>query len=88
MPVEFNDEQNPNRVLYGRFTESNQAPKLVTWLLKLHIVKNQDQANKVLIGIALLAFLTSFFFFANLFSTPQTKTAGLEEILQNLPQQK
>lgn len=63
MPVEFNDESNQNKVLYGRFAQSSQAPKLVTWLLKIGIAKNETQANYILIGIAVIAFVASFYMF-------------------------
>jgi hypothetical protein len=64
MPVEFNEESNQNRVLYGRFAQSSQAPKLVTWLLKIGIVKSESQANYVLIGIAVVAFAWSIYLFS------------------------
>ncbi|TAK56895.1 hypothetical protein EPO17_03475 [Patescibacteria group bacterium] len=66
MSVEFEDEQNEARVLYSRFMPSNQLPKLVGWVIKAGIVKNENQANYFLIGLAVFAFLASFYFFGNL----------------------
>jgi hypothetical protein len=61
MSVEFNDESNQNKVLYGRFAQSSQAPKLVTWLLKIGIVKNESQANFVLINIAIISIILAIY---------------------------
>ena len=61
MPVEFNEEQNQNRVLYGRFAQSSQAPKLVTWLLKIGIAKNETQANYILIGVAVVSIVLAIY---------------------------
>jgi hypothetical protein len=95
MPVEFNDESNQNNVLYGRFAQSSQAPKLVTWLLKIGIVKNETQANYVLIGIAALSIILAIcipiyrnktpepIFKEDL--SPEIQNSLLPEILESLP---
>lgn len=85
MPVEFNDEQNQNKVLYGRFTQSNQAPKLVTWLLKIGIAKNETQANYFLIGIAIIAFVASFYIFSGGKEARQSPPPSMEQLQQFSP---
>ena len=86
MPVEFNDEQNQNRVLYGRFAQSNQAPKLVTWLLKIGIAKNESQANYILIGIAVISVILAIYIPTTKNRTEMTFREDLpEEILSTLP---
>jgi hypothetical protein len=66
MSVEFEDEQNEARVLYSRFMPSNQLPKLVGWVIRTGIVKNETQANYFLIGLMFIALLTSFYFWGGL----------------------
>lgn len=85
MSIEFNDEQNQNRVLYGRFAQSNQAPKLVTWLLKIGVAKNETQANYILIGIAVIAFALSFYIFVGENEPGQNPPMSLEQIQQFPP---
>ena len=66
MSVEFEEEQNEARVLYGRFMPSTQLPKLVGWVIKLGIVKNENQANYFLIGLTFVALISSFYFWGGL----------------------
>ncbi len=66
MSVEFEDEQNEARVLYSRFMPSNQLPKLVGWVIKTGVVKNETQANYFLIGLAFIALISSFYFWGDL----------------------
>jgi len=66
MSVEFEDEQNEARVLYSRFMPSAQLPKLVGWVIKTGVVKNETQANYFLIGLAFVALISSFYFWGGL----------------------
>lgn len=63
MPVEFNDEYNLNKTSYTQQTIGSQTPKLVGILLKTGIVKNENQANYILMLIVIIALSTSFFLF-------------------------
>lgn len=85
MPVEFNDEQNQNRVLYGRFAQSSQAPKLVTWLLKIGIAKNETQANYILIGVAIIALISSFYIFFRSNADTRPLTGSFELMRESSP---
>ncbi len=81
MSVEFNDESN--QISQRRSSENNRPPKLVTWLLKIGVAKNESQANYVLIGVAIVAFILSFYLWGG-FLVPAKKFQGptLEEILK------
>lgn len=81
MSVEFEDEQTEARVLYSRFMPSNQLPKLVGWVIKTGIVKNENQANYFLIGLAVVAFLVSVYFFIS--SQEPDPTPFSEASIQN-----
>jgi len=83
MPVEFNDEQNQNRVLYGRLAQSNQAPKLVTWLLKIGIAKNETQANYILIGIAVIALISSIYLLFRSNSDTRPTPGSFEQVRES-----
>ncbi len=68
MSVEFEDETNQAKnFANNRFSNNNQPPKLVGWILKTGLVKNENQANYVLIALAIVAFLTSLYYFSDLF---------------------
>ena len=50
----------------GRFDDTKgDTPALVRLLLKTGMVKTEEQANYVLIGVAVCAFLAAFFVFYN-----------------------
>ena len=51
----------------------SQSPKMVQWIIKHSggYIKNDKQANHVLIGIVLLSVITSFFFLSDFSSEPQ-----------------
>lgn len=84
MSVEFEDEQTEARVLYSRFMPSNQLPKLVGWVIKTGVVKNETQANYFLIGIMFVFLLSSFYFWGNIL-IPEKRVIGptFEEIIEN-----
>lgn len=55
--VEFNDEGGAGRpsLLYSKFQASNQSPKMVAWLKNHGLVKDDSQANGILLGITITA---------------------------------
>ncbi|TAK56893.1 hypothetical protein EPO17_03465 [Patescibacteria group bacterium] len=66
MSVEFSDETTAiQRPSTGNIS-GNQRTVLVGLILKTGIVKNTTQANYCLIGLSILFFLTSLYFFWNL----------------------
>ena len=87
MPVEFPEEKfgnNDNYVI-------KKTPTMVKWVIKIGIVKDEKQANIVLIILAVIFLGLAVYIFANTGSKP-TATAGVlyredlsEEDLQNLP---
>jgi hypothetical protein len=81
MSVEFEEEQAQSHVLYSRFMPSNQLPKLVGWVIKAGIVKNENQANYFLIGLAVVAFLVSVYLFLS--SKEPATTPFSEASIQN-----
>lgn len=56
--VEFNDE-NKASMLYSKFQSSNEQPALVRWLLKIGLAKTPEQANMILICIAVVAVIAT-----------------------------
>jgi hypothetical protein len=63
MSVEFNDGSRQGSVLYGRFQAASDQPKMVAWLIKKGIVKSEDGANKLLIGVVFVCIAASLYFF-------------------------
>ncbi len=66
--VEF-DSENQASVLYSRWQTSDDTPKMVQMLMGWGLVKNREQANIILICIAICAFGLSVYFF--FFSGPR-----------------
>ena len=57
--VEFDEDKN--NVLYSRIEPSSQTPKLIEWLLKTGVMKDQKKITYVLLGIAIVAFVLALF---------------------------
>ncbi len=75
MSVEFPGEQ------YNQGTEFN-TPKestMVKWVMKSGLVKNEQQANYVLLGLAIVFFAITWWVIAGS-GTPTPKTTYLEDI--------
>ena len=61
MSIEFNDE---NQGVYNQFNQQNQVQqgsKFANMLISMKIVSTPEQANKVLLGIAVTSFLLTLF---------------------------
>ena len=91
-PVEFNPEdrefKSSPRANSG--WEGPKPSKMVEWVLKAGVVKNEQQANYVLLGIAGIFFIASIYLlFGQNFSTQNTEVQYREdippEILQQIP---
>ena len=63
MAVDFNEEQQKASILYARFQSSSKPPTLVEWLLKKGIVKNQSQANAILVLLTIVCLVLSAYIF-------------------------
>jgi hypothetical protein len=85
MSVEFEEEQAQSHVLYSRFMPSNQLPKLVGWVIKSGVVKNETQANYFLIGLAFVALISSFYFWGGIL-IPEKKFPPAEPPIYQEPQ--
>jgi len=59
MSVEFPEEQKLGNVTI----ETSQTPKMVGWLLNTGVVKDEQRANYVLIGIAVVFFILTIIMF-------------------------
>jgi len=74
MTLEFDDETEiggrPDHLLYAKFQKSSQPPYIITFLIKRHIVKDEDGARKLLLIIAVVVFIVSVYFISTSFNTP------------------
>ena len=66
MSVEFQENEDMGtsankRILYSRFQSSNQVPKVIHFLIRIGLAKNENQANYILIGFFVLAVVFSVF---------------------------
>ena len=61
--VEFDNSESQSKMLYSKWQASNEQPMMVRWLINKGIVKNAAQANMILLGIAIVAFALSLYFF-------------------------
>lgn len=57
--VEFNEEQKDEQ--YSLSGQVNKTSTFVKWVLKTGIVKDRGQAEKILLGIVVLAIIISVF---------------------------
>lgn len=58
--LEFSDESGMRS---EKFSRAEQDPLLVRWIMKIKFIKTKEQANYVLIGIAVVAAVLSIYFF-------------------------
>lgn len=68
--VEFQDESGagesygvPKRVLYSRYESSEQPPGMARFLIRFGLVKSEQTATYILLGLAILFFAASAYFF-------------------------
>ena len=77
--IEFDEEQD--NMLYSRIEPSSQTPKLVEWVLKTGVMKDQKQVTYVLLGIAVGATVIAVAIF--LFGGSGDKASNTIDILPN-----
>lgn len=53
----------------------DKKPTFVRWVMKLPFIKTEKQANYTLVGIAVVALLLSFYFFASALGGPSPAPA-------------
>ena len=71
--IEFEGENatsSNSHLLYARIQASNRAPKLVDFLIRHKIVKNESQANAIILILVVVAIVFSIFFFGKFASGP------------------
>lgn len=77
MTLEFNEQDGidhgkdkTERLLYARFQDSSETPSVLSFLVKIHLAKNERGARIFILVVILLAFFISVYFFVNAFSGP------------------
>jgi hypothetical protein len=81
--IEFEGEnQNQhNSFLYAKFQASNQKPGIVNFLIRKNIVKNQAQANAVLLILVLACLAAAYFVYQDYNS--QAVLMSPEQLIQS-----
>ncbi|MFA6297334.1 MAG: hypothetical protein WC629_02110 [Candidatus Paceibacterota bacterium] len=84
MPLEFEEEQYKSRDILNK----GKTPKMVSFLIKKGIVKDEKQANVFLVIISIIFLLVSIFIFAYFvfgIRNPFAKQPSPAEQFKNLP---
>ena len=81
--IEFeNENQNQHgSFLYTKFQSSNQKPGIVNFLIRKNIVKNQTQANAILLILVLACFVAAYFIYQHY--NGQTVLMSPEQLIQS-----
>ena len=58
------------RLLYAKFQRSSEIPAIILFLIKRHIVKDEDSARRLVVTIVLIILLTSAYLFFRCTSGP------------------
>ncbi|MBI4214944.1 hypothetical protein HY546_03025 [archaeon] len=66
--LEFSDEGGMNS---DKFSRAEETPLLVRWAMKIKFIKTKEQANYLLLGVAVAAALLSIYFFTAGGSSPR-----------------
>ena len=74
MTLEFDDKIDEggkdSRLLYAKFQKSSQIPFIISFLIKRHIVKNEDSARKLLLVLSIVILAISIYLIINSFNGP------------------
>jgi hypothetical protein len=74
MTLEFDDqtseESKDSHLLYAKFQKSSQVPFIISFLIKRHIVKNEDSARKLLLALSIVILAISIYLIINSFNGP------------------
>jgi hypothetical protein len=73
MTLEFDDEKEaskPSHLLYAKFQNSSQTPFIISFLIRKHIVRNEDSARRLLLILSVLIFAVSIYLIINSFNGP------------------
>jgi hypothetical protein len=62
--VDFEESETKTSRFPGRFDDEEKEPKMVSWLIGIGIVKDQKQANYILVGFVVVAVILSFILFS------------------------
>lgn len=80
--VEFNDSRDGQRFLYTKLKTNMQSPKLVTFLIKKGIVKNEKNADVLLIILVVILLILA----ASLFSygSKVSEVPSTEDVIRSV----
>lgn len=70
--IEFDGEQKS--VLYSQFQESNKPPKMIKYMLDHKLVKNEKQAQIVLLAVVVVFLIVSFIIIRGTLTPPIIKS--------------
>ena len=74
MTLEFDDKTDggskTSYLLYAKFQKSSQTPSIISFLIKRHIVKNEDRARLLLLVLSVVIFVISIYLIVNSFNGP------------------
>lgn len=59
-----------NRALYSKFEKSSETPSIISFLVRKHIVRNENNARVLLLIVALVIFAISLYFIIDSFKGP------------------
>lgn len=85
MPVEFNDEhQQQVSALYTQLTTGPQARGLAKWVMDKGWAKSPQQANFLLVIVAVVAFAVAIFFAVSTIQGPDKSLSEADQQLMEL----
>jgi hypothetical protein len=74
MTLEFDDEKEdqnkPSHLLYAKFQNSSQTPFIIAFLIRKHIVRNEDSARRLLLILSILIIAISIYLIISSFNGP------------------
>lgn len=72
--VEFDEDRN-TKMFYNTISKKDPRPKMMEFLVNHHMARDLNQARYILIGVAILIFLISLYFFRSALITPEIISA-------------
>ena len=63
MNLEFDEQggEDVKRILYAKFQQSSKTPSVLSFLVKIHLAKDERRATILIISIVIIAFLISIY---------------------------
>lgn len=66
----YDIDSESGNLLYAKLQNSSQPPSIVTFLIKKHIVKNENSARALLLIVSITMFAVSLYFIIKSFNGP------------------